>query len=115
MTEAAAKPGLAGARRWRSRASASRLVQYILLQALIVIVCIFALRQPASEPPSRYLVTTFSLKDNGAERSVTLPDFVAIQLSTPAASRGRTASRNARGRCICRALPMASKLPSTTS
>ena len=81
MTEAAAKPGLAGARRWRSRTSASRLVQYILLQALIVIVCIFALRQPASEPPSRYLVTTFSLKDNGAERSVTLPDFVASRSS----------------------------------
>jgi len=81
VTEAAAKPGLASARRWRSRASASRLVQYVLLQALIVIVCIFALRQPASEPPSRYLVTTFSLKDNGAERSVTLPDFVASRSS----------------------------------
>ena len=73
MTVTSAKPAPTGAQGFRSRNWASRLFQYVLLQALIAIVCIFALRQPLSEPPSRYLVTAFTLEDRGATRSVTLP------------------------------------------
>ncbi len=81
MTEAAAKPAASGGRGFRSRHSASRLLQYLLLQALIAILCIFALRHPLSEPPSRYAVTAFTLTDRGATHSVTLPDFVASRFS----------------------------------
>jgi hypothetical protein len=81
VKEIAAKPVFSGAQAWRSRSWASRFFQYALLQALIVILCIFALRQPLAEPPSGYLVSAFNLNDRGAERSVTLPDFVASRLS----------------------------------
>jgi hypothetical protein len=54
---------------------ASRLLQYAALQLLIAIVCIFALRQSLPEPPSRYLVTEFNLKEGTTERSVTLPHY----------------------------------------
>jgi signal transduction histidine kinase len=81
VTEVAAKPASFGGQGSRSRNFVSRLIQYVLLQALIVIVCIVALRHPLAEPPSRTLVTDFSLKDRDAERSVTLPDFVTSRLS----------------------------------
>jgi signal transduction histidine kinase len=81
VTESAAKPASSGRQGSRSRNLASRLIQYVLLQALIVIVCVIALRHPLAEPPSRTLVTAFSLRDRDAERSVTLPDFVASRLS----------------------------------
>ena len=79
MTEAAAKPAFAPRRRWRLRAP--RLIQYVSLQVLIVIACIFALRQSLPEPPSHYLVTEFSLTEGGAERSVTLPHFTSSRFS----------------------------------
>ena len=79
MSEVAAKP--APFSRRRRRLKLSRLVQYVLLQALIAIVCIFALRQSLPEPPSNYLVTEFSLKENGAERSVTLPHLTSSRFS----------------------------------
>jgi hypothetical protein len=60
---------------------ASRLVQYALVQALIVIVCIFVLRESPPEPSARYLVTEFSLKEGGAERPVTLPHFTSSRFS----------------------------------
>jgi signal transduction histidine kinase len=60
----------------RSRKFASRLAQYVLLQAVIAALCILALRHPLPEPPSRYLVGRFTLADRGAARSVTLPAFV---------------------------------------
>ena len=90
MTEVLAKPASTGGQAVRSRKQASRVFQYILLQALIVIVCIFALRQPLPEPPSRYLVTAFTLEDRGTIRPVTLPDFVPTRLSMddPALYRG---------------------------
>ena len=90
MTVTSAKPAPTGAQGFRSHNWASRLFQYVLLQALIAIVCIFALRQPLSEPPSRYLVTAFTLEDRGATRSVTLPDFVATRssMNDPALYRG---------------------------
>ncbi len=81
MTDAAAKPASSGGRGFRSRNVMSRLLQYVLLQAVIVIVCTIALRHPLAEPPSSALVTAFSLKDRDAERSVTLPDFVASRRS----------------------------------
>src|SRR6202043_3808269 len=81
VTDAVAKPASTGGQGLRSRNWASRLLQYVLLQALIVIVCVFALHQPLSEPPSRYLVTAFTLEDRGATRPVTLPDFVASRSS----------------------------------
>jgi hypothetical protein len=65
----------------RSRKQASWLLQYVLLQVLIVMLCILALRHPLSEPPQRLRVTAFSLNDRGAIRAVTLPDFVASRLS----------------------------------
>jgi signal transduction histidine kinase len=79
VTEAAAKSRDAGARLWPLRASL--LVQYFLLQALIALICVLVLREPPPEPPSRYLVTEFTLKENGAERSVTLPHFTPSRFS----------------------------------
>ncbi|HEY7842691.1 MAG TPA: ATP-binding protein [Bradyrhizobium sp.] len=65
----------------RARNTGSRLVQYLLLQALIAILCIFVLRQPLPEPPSHYLVASFGLSDRGAARSATPPDFVPTRAS----------------------------------
>ena len=45
--------------RERRRLQTSRLVQYLLLQALIAAACIFALRQSLPAPPAEYLVATF--------------------------------------------------------
>jgi signal transduction histidine kinase len=61
--------------RERRRLQTSRLVQYLLLQALIAAACIFALRQSLPAPPAEYLVATFGLSERGAERPVTLPYF----------------------------------------
>jgi signal transduction histidine kinase len=79
VTDAAAKPGFSGRQRRQMRNS--RLIQYALLQALIVVVCILVLRESPPEPASRYLVTAFSVKDGGALRSVTLPHFTASRFS----------------------------------
>ena len=68
-----AQPELPG--RERRRLQTSRLVQYLLLQALIAAACIFALRQSLPEPPAEYLVATFRLSERGVERPVTLPYF----------------------------------------
>ena len=68
-----AQPELPG--RERRRLRTSRLVQYLLLQALIAAACIFALRQSLPEPPAEYLVATFGLSERGVERPVTLPYF----------------------------------------
>jgi hypothetical protein len=90
VTDTIAKPASTGSQGIRSRKQASRVLQYVLLQALIVIVCIFALRQPLPEPPSRYLVTAFTLEDRGTTRSTTLPNFVPSRssMSDPALYRG---------------------------
>lgn len=75
MTEAA-KDGatLAGS---RSRNLASRLAQYLLLQAVIALLCILTLRYPLPEPPSAYCIPTFTLDDRGTTRVAAPPDFVA--------------------------------------
>src|SRR5438034_3700072 len=63
----------------RTCPAASRLVQYLLLQALIVAACIFALRQSLPEPPAEYQVTAFRLSESGTERTVTLPYFSRLR------------------------------------
>ncbi|XIA65225.1 hypothetical protein ACFIOY_02110 [Bradyrhizobium sp. TZ2] len=72
-----AQPGFPG--RERGRLQASRLLQYLLLQALIAAACIFALRQSLPEPPAEYLITTLNLSERGVERTVTLPHFSALR------------------------------------
>src|SRR4029077_6851965 len=68
-------------RRWRLRVSTFRTVRYVVLQLLIAIVCVFLLRQPPPEPPTRYALTEFSLKENGATHAVTLPHFTSSRFS----------------------------------
>ena len=75
-----AQPDLPGSE--RRRLQTSRLVQYLLLQALIVAACIFALRQSLPEPPAEYQVTAFRLSESGTERMVTLPGKDEAILST---------------------------------
>ena len=72
-----AQPDLPGSE--RRRLQTSRLVQYLLLQALIVAACIFALRQSLPEPPAEYQVTAFRLSESGTERMVTLPYFSPLR------------------------------------
>ena len=79
MTDVAPTAIASGRRRWSKRALL--LLQYLLLQPLIVVECLFVLREPPREPASRYLVTDFSLRENGAERAVTLPHFTASRFS----------------------------------
>lgn len=67
MSEAAAKP-LPSRQRLR-RLRAYPLVQYVLLQALIAVICVVALQHPLPEPPARYGVTAVDA------REVTLPNF----------------------------------------
>lgn len=87
--------------RERRRLQRSRLIQYLLLQALIAAACIFALRQSLPEPPVEYLVATFRLTERGVERPVTLPHFSSLrhamddpprlagQFNRPASEAGR--------------------------
>ena len=87
--------------RERRRLQASQLVQYLLLQVLIAAVCIFALRQSLPGPPAEYEITAFKLSEDGVERAVTLPHFLATryamddpprftaQFVRPAAEAGR--------------------------
>ncbi len=78
--DGAAKPGAAGQQ--RRRLQVSRLVQYGLLQLLIVIVCVFVLHESLPDPPSRYRVTEFSLTEGGIARAVTLPNFTVTRSPT---------------------------------
>jgi signal transduction histidine kinase len=99
VNEADEQPALAGDESRRLRMS--HLVQYLLLQVLIVAACIFALRQSLPEPPAPYQVKAFNLVERGAERPVTLPYFSSqrhamddpprftAQFDRPAAEAGR--------------------------
>jgi signal transduction histidine kinase len=88
VTDEVAKPVAAGAQSPRSRKGASRLVQYLLLQAAIAALCIVVLRLPFPDPPAQYRAVDFTLSDRGATRAVTLPDFLETPFSVdqPAAS-----------------------------
>lgn len=63
----------------RRRLRTVRLAQYLLLQALIAVACILALRQSLPGPPAEYLVTTLGLTEHGVERPVTLPYFSPLR------------------------------------
>jgi signal transduction histidine kinase len=77
VTDAAAKSVPSSDRHRRARPSA--LVQYVLLQALIVILCVVALQQPLPEPSAAYQLSTFDLSEGGITRAVTLPTFTAAR------------------------------------
>jgi signal transduction histidine kinase len=81
VTDGAVKPAATAAPALRGRGTASRLVQYILLQVLIAIVCIVLLRLPLPRPPDQLAVGGFSVADRGESRQVALPDFVPSRLS----------------------------------
>jgi signal transduction histidine kinase len=63
----------------RRRLQISRLLQYMLLQALIAVACGFILRLPLPAPSETYAVTEFRLREGGTERSVTLPHFASAR------------------------------------
>ncbi|KRR16746.1 histidine kinase [Bradyrhizobium lablabi] len=68
-----AQPELPG--RERRRLQSSRLIQYLLLQAVIAGGCVVALLQSLPGPPAQYQMTAFQLSQAGIERAVTLPYF----------------------------------------
>ena len=77
MSEIAAKAPT----RTRRRLIASRLVPYLLLQALIVISTILGLRLLQPSDPEDFAVSAFSAREDGATRAVTLPHFTASRHS----------------------------------
>ena len=81
MTDGAVKPAATAAPALRGRGTASRLVQYVLLQVVIAILCIILLRLPLPQPPDHLEVGDFSVSDRGETRQVALPDFVPSRLS----------------------------------
>jgi signal transduction histidine kinase len=79
VSELAAKPAVSA---WtRRRLRLSRLVPYLLLQALIVIATILVLRLVPPDDPDDYAVSQFSLVEDGATRAVTLPHFTSSRYS----------------------------------
>jgi signal transduction histidine kinase len=80
VTEDAVKPAASPVPA-RARNIASRLVPYILLQAVIAILCIVVLRLPLPQPPDGMALGSFGVSDRGERRVVTLPDFVASRVS----------------------------------
>jgi signal transduction histidine kinase len=69
------------ATRTRRRLWLSRFVPYLLLQVLIVIATILALRLVPPDDPDDYAVSEFSLRENGATRPVTLPHYTSSRYS----------------------------------
>jgi len=63
----------------RRRLQTSRLVQYLLLQAVIAGACVLALLQSLPGPLAEYQVTAFNLTEAGIERAVTLPYFSPLR------------------------------------
>nr|WP_249127615.1 ATP-binding protein [Bradyrhizobium lablabi] len=61
----------------RHRRWPSRLVPYLLLQALIAGLCVLALPLSLPEPPAQYRITDFRMIEDGTERLVALPHFTA--------------------------------------
>nr|WP_249794912.1 ATP-binding protein [Bradyrhizobium sp. Oc8] len=59
----------------------SRLVPYLLLQALIVIATILGLRLLQPNDPEDFALSGFSLREDGATRPVTLPHFTSSRYS----------------------------------
>jgi signal transduction histidine kinase len=78
VSEIAAKAPAKPARR---RLLASRLLPYLLLQALIVIATVIGLRLLQPSDPDEFAVSGFSLREDGVTRPVTLPHFTASRYS----------------------------------
>ena len=74
MSEIASKAPATPARR---RLLASRLVPYLLFQALIVIATILGLRLLQPSDPEDFALSGFTLREDGATRAVTLPNFTS--------------------------------------
>ncbi|WP_225671358.1 sensor histidine kinase [Bradyrhizobium hereditatis] len=72
-----AQPDLPGSE--RRRLQTSRLIQYLLLQAVIAAACVLALLQSLPGPPAQYQVTAFNLSEAGVERAVTLRYFSSLR------------------------------------
>ena len=85
MNDVAVNSILPGRRRRQKQVS--RVIQYILLQALIAALSVLALRQSLPEPPAKYRVTEFRMTEGGTERAVTLPHFTAPRYATEASPR----------------------------
>jgi signal transduction histidine kinase len=67
--------------RARHRLLVSRIVPYLLLQALIVIATLLGLRLLQPSDPDAFAVSEFSLREDGATRPATLPHFTASRYS----------------------------------
>ncbi len=80
-TTVAAKAPAKAAARPRRRLIASRLVPYLLLQALIVIATILGLRLLQPNDPDDFALSGFSLRQDGVTLPVTLPHFTASRYS----------------------------------
>ncbi|MBR0991640.1 histidine kinase [Bradyrhizobium japonicum] len=80
-TAVAAKAPAKAAARPRRRLIASRLVPYLLLQALIVIATILGLRLLQPNDPDDFALSGFSLRQDGVTLPVTLPHFTASRYS----------------------------------
>ncbi|NOJ48834.1 histidine kinase [Bradyrhizobium sp. WSM 1744] len=63
----------------RRRLQTSRLIQYLLLQAVIAAACVLALLQSLPGPPAQYQLTAFNLTESGIKRAVTLPYFSSLR------------------------------------
>jgi hypothetical protein len=81
VSETAAKASARAPTRPRRRLIASRLVPYLLLQALIVIVTVLGIRLLQPSDPDDYAVSDFSARENGLTRPVTLPHFTSSRYS----------------------------------
>lgn len=77
MSEIAAKAPT----RVRRRLIVSRLVPYLLFQALVVIATILGLRLLAPSDPDDFALSGFSLREDGATSPVTLPHFTSSRYS----------------------------------
>ncbi|MBR0984582.1 sensor histidine kinase [Bradyrhizobium liaoningense] len=81
MSEIAAKAPAKAPTRPRRRLIASRLVPYLLLQALIVIATILGLQLLQPSDPDDFALSGFSLRQDGVTLPVTLPHFTASRYS----------------------------------
>jgi signal transduction histidine kinase len=78
VSEIAAKAPVKPARR---RLLVSRLVPYLLLQALILVVTILGLRLLQPSDPDDFALSEFALREDGMARPVTLPHFTSSRYS----------------------------------
>jgi signal transduction histidine kinase len=78
VSEIAAKAPVKPARR---RLLVSRLVPYLLLQALILVATILGLRLLQPSDPDDFALSEFSLREDGVARPVTLPHFTSSRYS----------------------------------